>query len=404
MTSNVRLILLTVFLLVIVQTMVSVLIPLVASQEGVGAFLIGILVAVPLGVRIATDIPSAKTSDLIGRRPLLITGALVGGLGAMALLAGQTIGFLVAGSLLFGLSFSLVTGPAQAFLTEAASPRHHARIQGFNGAIQGISALTGAAAAGVVASRWGLNFAVAVTAALMAAIVLLALAIRERQRGWTRHIPRNPFQSLVRSYARVIGLLLAERNLMIAGTAALLYWFQFLIVGNAFVPVFLVRGEGFSSADAGFLLGWRSLVGAGLSLTFGFVAPRIGIVRSIVVTNALGIAGIGLVPILADSPLIIAAFALQGVGLAFGPASTNVLTASATAESERALGFSATSLLATAAGVFLPLVLGISASVGGYPGLFLVAELLGFLMVTALIVFSWRASGRAASDRAVDPW
>jgi len=388
--ANVRLILLTVFLLTVVQTIVSVLIPLIASQNGFGTVLIGLLVTLPLAVKFATDIPSATISDLAGRRPLLVAGGVIGGLGAIALVAGDSFVFLVAASLLFGLSFSLTIGPAQAYLTEAVIPGEHARIQGFNGGIQGLGALAGAAAAGVMATRWGMDVVFVATGALMATIVVCALTIRERSRAWTRGVPNDPFRALVRSYEHAARLVLAQPRIMMAAVSGLLYTFQSLIVGNAFVPVFLVNSQGFSSADAGLLIGWRSLIGAGLSLTFWFVAARFGMVRSIVVSNAVGIAGIALVPILADSPLLVGAFALQGVGLAFGPATFNMLTTSATTESERALGFSAASLLATAAGIVLPIVLGISASIGGYSALFLVATLLGLLMVSALIVFARR--------------
>jgi MFS family permease len=390
-TTNVRLILATVFLVFATQTIVSVLVPLAASQIGLGTSVIGLLVALPLAVGIVTDIPLAKASDVFGRRPALIAGSVIGGLGAIALMTGSGVLSLVVGSLLFGLSFSSTIGPALAFVTEAATPTNHARIQGFNGAIQGLSALVGATAAGAVTANWGVRVAFLSTAALMVGVIVLAWPVWERPKVRPSIALGDTTRTLFRSYVRVVHLLRQEPAMLMAGAGAALYGFQFLIVGNAFVPVFLVRSEGFSSADAGLLLGLRSLVATGLSLTFGLVVARLGMVRLIVLTNALGIVGIGLVPVLSGSLLIVGAFLLQGVGIAFSAATVNLLITSATTESERALGFSAAILPAKVTGVILPIVLGLSALVGGYGALFLVAEVMGALMVATIVVLARHA-------------
>lgn len=393
MNRNVGLILATVFVLFAVQTMVSVLVPLVASGTGYGTTTIGILVAIPVGVGLATDIPFAKLSDVFGRRPAIIAGAAFGATAAVVFVSGSSLVVLVVGSILLGLALSMAIGPALAFVTEAVHPEQHARIQGFNGAVQGLSALLGAAAVGVLATSAGPALAFLCTAGLWAVAIVLALPIRERPRGGRLALPAHPVGAIVKPYVRVLRLLRHEPRMVMAGTAALLYGLQFLTVGNAFVPVFLVGTGGYSGADAGLLLGARSLVAALASLSFGFTVRRIGMVKSVVVPNAIGIVGLGLVPLLAGSPLLLLAFVLQGIGVAFGPATVNLLITTSTSDSERALGFSAMNVMARTAGVLIPLVLGVAASVGGFTALFTVTEIIGALMIASLILLA-RRSGR----------
>jgi MFS family permease len=383
--SNVRLILADVFLLSIVQTMISVLIPLVASDRGLETSVIGLLVALPLAVGLVTDIPAAKASDHFGRRPALASGSVIGGIGAIILLGGHSLPILVAGSLLFGLSISWTMGPALAFVTEAANADDHARIQGYNGAIQGLGAISGAAVVGGVVAIWGPQAAFASIAATLAMVIVLAIRTHERPRVRATRSKFDPIIAVARGYYQVARMLLQEPRMRIASIIVLMYWFQVIVLGNGFVPVFLVGTKGFSSAEAGLLLALRSLVAAGLSLTFGIVVGKFGMVDTITFTSALGIAGIGLVPILVGSPFLAVAFALQGAGAAFVPATCNLLITSSTSESERALGFSAANLVARSAGLVLPIVLGVAASVGGYVTLFLVAVLLSVGMVATLV-------------------
>lgn len=392
MTRDVRLILATVFVLFAVQTIVSVLVPLVASRIGLGTSVIGILVAIPVAVGLITDIPFGRASDVLGRRPAIIAGAVFGASAALVFMSAASLPVLVAGSVLLGFALSMAIGPALAFVTETVHPENHARVQGFNGAVQGVSALAGAAAVGALVTYWGPGTAFLSTALLWASAVMLALLIRERARGGRVGLPQDPLAAFVRPYARVIRLLRDEPRMVMAGTGALLYGLQFLVVGNAFIPVFLVGTGGYSEAHVGLLLGLRSLVAAALSVVFGIVVARAGMVRSIIVPNALGIVGLGLVPLLADSPLLIGSFVLQGIGIAFGPATVNLLITSSTSESERAIGFSATNLMARTAGVLAPLVLGVAASLGGFVALFAVADILGALMVVSLVLLARRSS------------
>jgi MFS family permease len=79
-------------------------------------------------------------------------------------------------------------------------------------------------------------------------------------------------------------------------------------------------------------------------------------------------------------------FALQGAGIAFGPATANLLVTSATGEHERAIGFSANSFMARIGGFAFPVVIGFAIATGGYPWMFITAAALGAAGLLALSV------------------
>lgn len=394
MKSDLLLVLGIVFLVFAAQTVVSVMVPLAATAVEVDASTIGLLVSIPLAVGMVTDLPLARASDHYGRRPALVAGSTAGVVAAIVLMIGESVPYLIAGSLLVGLALSLLIGPSLAFVTELSTPENHPQVQGFNGAIQGLSALLGAVAVGVLVARIGFQAGFVSVVALMLAVAALTWPIRERSRTRDGDARRLRPDSLLLPYLRAIRMMREEPAMVVAALAGGLYTVIVLVVGNAFVPVYLVTMEGFSGADAGGFLAVRSLVAALTSLTFGAVVARTGMIRLIISANTLGIVGLSLVPVLAQTPLLAGAFVMQGVGIAFGPATSNILVTSATSETERALGFSATQFTARVIGVIMPIVLGISASIAGFGALFLVTQLVGLAMLAAIALLARKAARR----------
>lgn len=383
--TGIRRTLVTICLVFTAQTMITVLVPVAASQHHLGPQFIGILIAIPLAVGFVIDIPVARLSDTAGRRPVILAGSVIGCVGALELTSPVSVWGLVAGSLLCGVALSLLIGPLLALFTEVADPANHAAVQGYNGSAQALSALVGAAVAGAAAAQWGVRYAFGVVAASLAVCLVVVRSSREQSR------PTGGagvgYGSVFGAFRRAAFLLLGERRLRIAAGASVLYGLQFNTVGNAFVPVFLIKA-GFSGTFAGGLLAVRSLVAAALGLCCGALLGRFGMPRMILIPNLIGIVGVAVVPLVAHSVLLVMAFVLQGVGVAFGAATVNLLVTAATSPSERAVGFSATNMVGRTSGVVLPILLGLLAALAGYPSVFIGGALVGvaiLFVVTAMI-------------------
>lgn len=393
MTFNVRQILLVVFLLFISLTVGAVLMPLAATTIGLGTATIGLLVALPQATGLIVDIPLAGWSDAVGRRVPIIVGCGAGILAGAIFASSDSFVHLAIAALVLGLVMSLSTGPALAFVTEVVAPEAHARVQGYNGAIQGLSALTGAAAVGVLVPAFGPRLSFWSIPIVLAGVAVITSRMREEQRPISRH-PLS-VRAMLSRYRRVLQLIAGKPAIRMAGTVSALYQLQMVTLGNSFVPIYLISVNGMTATAVAGLLTVRSFVSVVLSVGFGRTFARHGIVRPIVVGNILGLASVMLVPLTADPLALVALFAGQGAGVAFGPATANLLVTSATGEGERAIGFSANSLIGKVGGLSLPLLLGASAALGGFVLLFEVAAAIG----AALIIAMW-VQGRALDARA----
>lgn len=401
MTKNIRRLLLTVFLIFLAQSLTSVLMPIEATGIGMSASAVGLLVGIPQGVGFITDIPVASWSDIVGRRLPIIAGSVAGLLAAVLFTSAGSAGLLGVAVLVFGISMSLSSGPTLAFVTEAAEPRDHARIQGFNGSVQGLSILVGATSAGLLLSAAGARAAFWTMALVMALIGLISYGLRERTRkGIGLHLrPR----SLATRYLRVLELIRTERAVRMAGASSLLYTLQLLTLENSFIPLYLIGFRHYAGAVVGLLLATRSLVGVGLSAMYGRIFARFGLVRPILIGNLIGFVGIIMVGLIANPLALVLPFALQGAGIAFGPATANLLITSATAEEERAIGFSANSFMGRVGGFAFPIIVGFAIATGGYKWLFITAGALGAAGLVALSVAAnslgiWQQRARAVAN------
>lgn len=381
MNPNVARLLGAIFFIFLSQTLAGVLVPLAAVGLHLEAAVVGLLVALPQLTGLFVDIPLAGWSDAIGRRIPILVGCAAGVVAAL-LLMGSSAAALAAGALVFGASLSLISGPALALVTELVHADAHARVQGYNGAIQGLSALGGALIAGVLATAFGPSPSFWALVVVMAVVALTVLFVQERPRAASVRPPG--LRQLAGNYARVLNLFRTQPAIRMASSVSLSYQLQLLTLENAFLPIFLITVRGYSATAVGLLLAARSLVGVLLSSVFGRLFVRYGLVRPIILGSALGLVGAVAVP-LVDQPLLLALlFALQGAGVAFGPATANLLITSATSESERAIGFSANGLVGRISGLTLPLVFGIAIQVGGFGLLFVLAAVVGGVAIAAM--------------------
>jgi MFS family permease len=391
--GDVHLTLVCVLLLTVSQTMMAVLIPLAASELHLNTTAIGFLVAIPSAVGLLTDIPAAFVSDIVGRRAPIIIGGVIGVVATSMFFAG-TLVVIVAAIILFGLAFSLSTVAALAYVTEVAESAEHGRIQGYNGAIQGIGAVVGTGGAGALATYSGTRVSILPAALCLGLAVLVALGLREKRRVTGLHPHRS---MLWKPYLQVGRLLRHARLIQMGGSVALMGQFQMLVVENSFLPIYLIATRHYSIAHAGLLLAARSLVGAGLSLKFGTIVDRYGLFRPILIANAVGLAAIALVPITTDSLLIVGLFTLQGVGVAFGAATSNMLITAATTDKDRALGFSSNMFVSRIGGLVFPVLLGTAAQAGGFGVFFVLVGLIGVAMLMTTGLLARRASSQPKS-------
>ncbi len=382
MNRNLWLVLSGMFCLVATQTIAFVLVPLAAARLGLPGSSIGVLVAVMAGLGLAAEVPVAVMSDRLGRRAPMLLGTVLGMVaGGILSVASDYLG-LLAGAVAFGLSMSLAVGPALAYVTEACRPREAARVQGYNGAVQGLSALAGAIAIALAVEHLGPQRSALLIAGLMAFALLAFVSLEET-------VSRSKVRSskeLAGGYATAIRLLIARPQLQLAALVLLIFYSVVFVVGNSFLPLYIVHDLGESAVLAGTLIATRNAAMTLSSLLFGHAVSHFGLVPTMLVANSVAVAGVAGLSVLTDSRLLVVLLALQGLGMGLTAATANTLVASATRAEARALGFAATSVVSRGGSLLSPLLFGIILETSGGRAVFVAAGAIGVGYLATMVM------------------
>ena len=278
MTRQVSFVLVAITATFAVQVMVLILVPLKAAALGVPASTAVALVATWGLLGMVIDIPGSALSDAVGRRWVIAVGGTAMAVAAVMLAIATDLAALLAGMVVFGLGQALSFGPALAFLTEVASPAEHDKVQGVNGAAQGVSGILGALLAGLFAQ---LGYGIAFVPVFVLAVIVMASVLATPESLARPSRARN-VHGLLGSYKRALRMTVRRPPVAFASLLSVLYAIVFLVVAASTLPLVLVEIEGYSPALAGALIAFRNLVAAALSLTFAAVTRRYGLARTVV--------------------------------------------------------------------------------------------------------------------------
>ncbi|HCC68963.1 MAG TPA: MFS transporter [Nitrospiraceae bacterium] len=146
--------------------------PLYSIGIGLSAYEIGIFLSAQVITLALTKPMMGRFSDRHGRKPQIFAGAIIGAvcIGSFSLF--RSFIPLLALSILFGLSLSIVTSATAAFIADLSGPETRGSAMGVLGSIMDIGHTTGPIVSGILVAYFG--FA---TAFLGASLVLLASAV-----------------------------------------------------------------------------------------------------------------------------------------------------------------------------------------------------------------------------------
>ena len=380
MNRNLYLVLAGIFCIFATQTMAFVLIPLAAAAVNVPGFAIGVLVAVTAGLGLLTDLPVAVTSDRLGRKPIILCGAGLGILAGILLSVARDFPTLLLSAVVFSLSLSFAIGPALAYVTEASLPDNAARVQGYNGAVQGLSALAGAVVIGFSVDTVGPDRTSLLISLLMAFSCVAFVSLKEtvaRDRIPSMH-------ELIGSYPAALNLLLTRPSLQLSTLVSLIFNSVVFVAGNSFLPIYVVRDLGLPAVFAGGLLAVRNIAMTLSSPLFGPAVGRYGLTATMLGANFVAVAGMVGISLVPNPQALYVPLAVAGFGMGFAAATANTLVTSATTRRQRALGFATNSLVSRAGSLVSPLIFGVILGTSGSPAVFTAAGILGVAYLAAM--------------------
>lgn len=256
----------------------SPLLPLFARELGAGAPMVGLVVGASTLTGIVVKLPAGAWSDILGRRALLVAGALVFAVMPFTYVAVSGLGLLIALRVVHGSATAIFGPVASASLSDVAPPHRRATWLSTYSTIQGAGQAVGPVLAGylIAMRRFDLAFLLAGTIALSVPLIVWRWPApsKSRESG-----PRSPASQFAQGIREVV----AEPRVLIASIAQAA---QFLLNGslNAFLPLYASEVIGMSAANVGWLFAMQTVTTLTTRPLIGVLSDRVDR-RSVILTG-----------------------------------------------------------------------------------------------------------------------
>lgn len=308
------------------------ILPLYARRLGAAEFLVGVVMSVPAVLQLFLSLPSGFLAAQFGKRRLIILSFWFNFLAGFLYLLSPTAWFLLLAQFFFGLGNTLFWPLQGAYLTLLVGPAERSRVVGFTMGVVASSFAAAPFVAGGLTDLLGFPPVFFLLSGLALAGALLA-------RGFPpdEEYSGSPFGLsgvLSGSVAQTAALLQkpALRFTNLSSYLTFLFWGTY----DAFYPLFIVGGLGYSSAFLGFLITARNTV---LSLIRFFVnglGDRFSLPALMI--YSLTTAGLGLIllPAVTGPAGLISLALVTGISVGILPTATTLVIAANSDERERA--------------------------------------------------------------------
>lgn len=376
--------------------------PRYALEFGVTLAAAGLLISAFTAARICLNFPAGALIDRVGRRPMLLAGGLVTGLGSIG--SGLVPGFgeLVMMRFLCGAGGAVAITAQMTIMADLSTKQNRARLMSLNEGIISAGVAAGPAVGGIVADLAGLRIPFHVAGGLTLVLTLWAALRLPETRGWNAEHPggaRVAHQKVsILEGLRTIG---ADRNYVMITLVAFASFFTRFGTLFLLLPLLAYSDQiGLTLGEFGLMASAVAAAHALLLPVAGVLADRLGrkalIVPSTVLTG-LALAAYGLAPS-REWFFGAAAFYSFAAGIQ-GPAPGAYL-ADVAPEHLRGLSMGTYRTVGDIAGLIAPIVLGAIASTVPNPGVAVVGN--GMLVIVAGVAFALLARETVERPRAAD--
>lgn len=358
------------------------LMPLYARELGATPTMIGVVMGASTVVGILVKLPAGAWSDVVGRRPMLVAGALVFAVLPFIYLWVTSLAVLVAVRALHG-SASAIFGPvASASLSDAAPAGRRATWLSTYATFQGAGQALGPIAAGYLIAAGSYAYAFLAAGLLAAATPLLV-----RQLPFDAPPPGAPARHRVADAVREV-----FRHPLILLTS-LTQAAQFVQHGalSAFLPLYAHDRLGLAPSALGWLFAVQILTTVLARPVMGIICDRVG--RPVLIVSGLIVSSVAVVSVsmAASAAVLTGSIAVYALGVAITSSATSayITDLSRRARYGTAHGlFGSIYDIGDAAG---PLVGGVIVAIAGYEPMFRLAGLTG-LAAAGVFAFgvTWR--------------
>jgi MFS family permease len=359
------------------------LLPLLARELGADAPTVGLVVGASTLTGIVVKLPAGAWSDVLGRRPLLVLGAIVFAATPFTYVGVASLGTLMALRFVHGSATAIFGPVASASLSDLAPPGRRATWLGTYSAVQGAGQALGPVVAGylIASARYDLAF---VTAGAFAMATPFIAA------GWPAS-PSLPTASAhpTRATRFTQGIADVCRHPLILVTS-LAQAAQFALNGtlNAFLPLFARDVIGLTPAQLGWLFAIQTVTTLATRPVIGVLSDRVGR-RAVIVTGlTVGCGGVLLVSVAAGVATLVTAILFYAVGVAITTAATSAFITDLSRRAHYGAAHGVFGTIYDIGDALGPIAAGLLVASVGYPRMFQVITAVVLLVTATFAVVS----------------
>jgi MFS transporter, DHA1 family, multidrug resistance protein len=356
------------------------LLPLFASALGAGPSVIGFVMGASTLTGVFLKLPAGAWSDILGRRPLLVAGALVFATVPFTYLGVSTLAALVKLRFVHGSATGIFGPVATASLSDIAPPSKRGTWLSTYATAQGAGQALGPVGAGylIAAGRFDLAFLSAGVLGLAAPLIVA---------GWRSESTAPPGSARWQDFKAGIGEVARNRLVLVTSGAQAA---QFLLNGAliAFLPLFGRDVIGLTTPQLGWLFGGQTVTTLAIRPLIGFLSDRAGRRWVIVLGLTVCSAAVLAVSRATDLWALLAAVVAYAAGVAATTAATSAYITDVTRHARYGAAHGVFGTIYDIGDALGPIAAGLLVASLGYARMFQIMGLVGFTMAAVFLLNS----------------
>jgi MFS family permease len=364
------------------------LLPLFARDLGAGPSLIGFVMGASTLTGIVLKLPAGAWSDILGRRPLLVSGALVFATLPFTYLGVSTLAALIMLRFVHGSATAIFGPAASASLSDIAPPSKRGTWLSTYSTAQGAGQALGPVLAGylIAVGRFDLAFLAAGVIGLAAPVIVA---------GWRGGSDARPDRARWPEFKAGIGEVARNRLVLVTSGAQAA---QFVLNGAliAFLPLYGRDVVGLTTPHLGWLFGMQTVTTLAVRPVIGVLSDRAGrrwvIVLGLTVCSAAFLA----MSSATDFWALVVAVIAYAAGVATTTAATSAYITDVTRRGRYGAAHGVFGTIYDVGDALGPIAAGLLVATVGYARMFQVMALVGLAMAVA---FSLASRSRPVTDK-----
>ena len=358
------------------------LLPLFAHQLGASPPLVGVVMAASTLTGVFLKLPAGALSDLLGRRRLLLIGALVFATMPFTYLLVSTLAVLVVLRAMHGSATAIFGPVASATLSDVAPLTSRGAWLSLYSTAQGAGQALGPVIAGylIAIGRFDLAFVIA---------GLIGLAVPVIVAGWPGEVAAERASASRGEF--VSGVVEVCRDRLVLATSGA-QAAQFVLHGtlSAFLPLYARDVFHLAPSQLGWLFGMQTLTTLAVRPGIGFLSDRIG--RRWVIVTGLSICSGAVLALSAATaiPAVFAAVIAYAAGVAITTAAAGAFITDVTRRARYGAAHGVFGTIYDIGDALGPLCAGVLVAVVGYARMFQIMAALAAAMTVVFAVMARR--------------